>query len=375
MANPARFFRSRAFFLDRLIVLGLCLALCGNATLAAELGPPPTFPRDLAGLKLPTAEKAPGGVEVALAGPLSVNPLDREASRKFFNTYYLGAITPTIDWTGNRSTCNAGATSLSFRDAVLLRINYFRAMAGVPAQVAFSDTYSTEDQQAALMMSVNNQLNHSPPTSWTCYSAAGAEAAGKSNLALGASGWDAISLYLKDPGTGNGFAGHRRWILYPQTQHMGTGDLPPTGGTAANALWVIDEHIWDPRPATREEYVAWPPPGYVPYQVVYPRWSFAYANADFSGAAVSMTENGVAVSVALETVATGYGENTLVWIPKGMGSGDVWPKPSKDNNYRVTLSNVVIGGTPRSFTYTVKVIDPSTATRRTIAPWWLLLGS
>lgn len=34
--------------------------------------------------------------------------------------------------------------------------------------------------------------------------------------------------------------------------------------------------------------MAWPPAGYVPYQVIYPRWSFAIAGANFSQAAVTM---------------------------------------------------------------------------------------
>ena len=359
MSNPSRSYRYGVIIMMRLLPMVLCLCISFNFAFAAELGKPPTFPQDLTGLKLPAPEKALWGVEVLLATPLSVNPQSREASRQFFNTYYLGASTPTIDWTGNRASCNKGVTSLAFRDAILLRLNYFRAMAGVPAQVAFSDTYSAKDQQAALMMSVNNQLSHSPPSTWICYSTDGYDAAQHSNLALGADGWDAINLYFADYGTGS--VGHRRWIIYPQTQHMGTGDLPNDGaGRAANALWIMDEHLWDPRPSTREEYVAWPPPGYVPYQVVCPYWSFSYASANFSGAAVSMTENGTAVSVALETVANGYGENTLVWTPKGMGSRDVWPKPSADTHYRVTLSNVFIGGSPRSFTYTVTVIDPAT---------------
>src|SRR3954464_7620558 len=62
---------------------------------------------------------------------------------------------------------------------------------------------------------------------------------------------------------------------------MGTGDVPSSGPAddpypAANELCVFDGNTFGPRPATREEYVAWPPPGYVPYQVVGPRWSFAY---------------------------------------------------------------------------------------------------
>ena len=142
------------------------------------------------------------------------------------------------------------------------------------------------------MMSANNQLSHSPSPTWQCYTPEGAAAAGKSDLFLGVYGWDAISGYVRDPGDFNGAVGHRRWILYPQTQTMGTGDLPPTGGSSSNALWVIDGHVWDPRPATRDMFVAWPPPGYVPYQVVFPRWSFSYPNADFSQASVTMTLDG-----------------------------------------------------------------------------------
>lgn len=363
MSNPGRFFCRRVSLLTHLFLIALCLSLSGNLAFGALLGKPPTFPQSLMGLELPAQEKAPGGIEVAAAVPLSVNPKNREASRQFFLNYYLNADTPDILWTGNRATCVEGTTSVFFRDAVLLRLNYFRAMAGVPTLLGFSDTYSVKDQEAALMMSVNGALNHDPPTTWTCYTDAGNEAAGNSNLGLGAYGWEVVSLYIADPGTNNGAVGHRRWIFYPQTQYMGTGDLPPdvTNYTiwSSNALWVIDENIWGPRPATRDNYVAWPPPGYVPYQVVYPRWSFSYPEADFSGAAVTMTQNGATVPVVQETVALFMGENTLVWIPNGMSSEDSWPQPASDTKYRVTLSNVVIAGSPQTFAYDVTVFDPA----------------
>ena len=178
---------------------------------------------------------------------------------------------------------------------------------------------------------------------------------------------------MKDPGSGNGFVGHRRWILYPQTQIMGTGDLPFTGGWAANSLWVMDSHYSDPRPPTREEFVAWPPPGYVPYQVVYPRWSFAYAGANFSSATVTMTQGGAAVPVAVETLATGYGENTMAWIPLGLGSSQSWPKPSRDTSYLVTISNIFIGTGTRTFTYQVTVFDPATASPGALSGSLMLL--
>ena len=267
-----------------------------------------------------------------------------------------------IGWTGSYASCDAGTTSSAFRQSVIDRVNYFRAMAGVPAEVVLDETWNSQDQQAALMMSANNNLSHTPPTSWMCYTADGAAAANKSNLALGANGPTAIDSYIKEPGAGNYFVAHRRWILYPQTDEMGTGDVPRVGiNNSANALWVIDSNsASNPRPATREPYVAWPPPGYVPYEVTYPRWSFSYKSADFSAANVSMTENGAAVSVAQHTVVGGYGENTLVWIPKGLGDNATWLRPTYDVKYQVTIDNVKIAGMPQSFSYSVTVFDPNT---------------
>ncbi|HEX7486280.1 MAG TPA: IPT/TIG domain-containing protein, partial [Vicinamibacterales bacterium] len=117
-------------------------------------------------------------------------------------------------------------------------------------------------------------------------------------------------------------------------------------------------HMWEPRPTTREEFVAWPPPGYVPYQVVFPRWSFSYPSADFFLASVTMTENQQNVALVLETVTNGYGENTLVWVPGEMPTNQPWPRPAADTTYRVAVSNVRIAGSPRSFTYDVIVMDP-----------------
>jgi hypothetical protein len=269
---------------------------------------------------------------------------------------YLGSDTSDAGWTGDHSSCDAGSTSDLFRQAMLRRINYFRSMAGIPALTGLNATYNLKAQAAALMMSVNRTLSHSPDPSWLCYTEAGDEGAGSSNLYLGVYGPAAISGYVYDPGSGNTAVGHRRWVLYPQTQEMGTGDIPPLDGyPAANALWVFDlEHMWEPRPATREPYVAWPPPGYVPYQVVYPRWSFAFAGADFSQAKVSMTRSGQPLALVQNEPEYGYGENTLVWEPQVSFT----TPPAADTSYAVTVSNVLVSGEARSFTYTVILFTP-----------------
>ncbi len=290
---------------------------------------------------------------------MAVDPGSRTASQEFYHRVYLGSEGVAINWTGSHATCNAGSTAEPFRVAVQLRINYYRAMAGVPSDLVLNATYTGKAQQAALMMSANGALSHDPPPTWACYTAAGDEAARKSNLCLGCYGPGAIDAYMKDSGSGNYAVGHRRWVLYPQTQEMGTGDIPWVGGYwSANALWVFDSHMWDPRPETREEYVAWPPPGYVPYQVVFPRWSFSYAGASFGSATVSMSSGGGPVGVDVQTVVNGYGENTLVWEPDA-----AFGPPGADTTYSVSVNSVLIGGSPRSFSYDVIVFDPATMAR------------
>jgi hypothetical protein len=284
---------------------------------------------------------------------------DRQKVVNFYLEHYVNVATPSIHWDGNLQNCDPGTVDQAFQNATLERINFFRAMAGVPNTINFSSASNEKAQAAALMMSVNNALSHKPPQDWICYSALGVQGAGSSNLLIGAYGWVAIYYYMKDPGFGNGAVGHRRWILYPQTQVMGSGDIPPQPDYAAtNALVVFDEHLWDARPVTREDYVAWPPPGYVPYQIVFPRWSFSYPKADFSNAMVSMSSGEVNIPLEQSSIENGYGENTLVWIPNGLGDGSSWPNPGSDTRYTVTVSNVVVNAVVQEFTYDVIIINP-----------------
>ncbi len=284
----------------------------------------------------------------------------REAARSFYLTNYVSSTSGIlINWTGSYPSCIPGTTSVTFRDAVLRRLNFYRAMAGVPAITRFSDDYNRLSQAAALMMARNSNLSHSPPAAWDCYSSDGYTGAGSSNLALGAYGTAAIDLYIRDFGAGNTAVGHRRWVLYPQTQEMGTGDAPNISGYyQANSLHAWDSHIWEPRPGTRDSYVAWPPAGYVPYQIVAARWSFSYPGATFANAVVSMMQDSTPVAVAQSVPAYGYGENTLVWIPNGMSDSNIWPKPATDITYHITINHVLISGQDRTFVYDVTVFDP-----------------
>ncbi len=302
-----------------------------------------------------------GGDQITFTNFLRIT--NRETSRQFYNLVFGASEGVSMDWSGTYAGAGAqGTNSSEYLEAVARRVNYFRAMAGVPAWITLNNEYSRKAQAAALMMGGNNQINHYPPPTWRFYSADGAEAAQNSNLSLGNAGPQAVMSQLRDNGANNAIAGHRRWILYPQIQMMGSGNVPATGtNLAVTDLWVFDTHIWDARPATRESFVAWPPPGYVPHSVVYARWSFAYPNADLTGTTVSMTSNGAPITVFQEAVLNGYGENTLVWIPDNWDELNLanFPKPATNTTYHVTLNNVLINGTPQTFAYDVFVFDPT----------------
>ncbi len=292
---------------------------------------------------------------------------DRATVRDVYNNTFAPTNSVAMGFTGNVASCTPGTVSQAWRNAVTTRVNWFRGMAGIPMGITLNNTWNAKDQQAALMMSRNQALDHTPPSSWLCYTADGYEAAGKSNLCYlsgyGNTDPGCVALYMRDDGSNNAAVGHRRWIIYPQSTTMGTGDIAESSPyPRTNALWVIDNAtIGNARPATRDTFVGWPNKGYVPYQVVPSRWSFSYPAANFSGATVSMTRNGVNVSLTLEPVSNGYGENTLVWIPS-MASGN----PGSDATVNVTISNVLIGGTPQSFNYQVIIFDPATAGSSTV---------
>ncbi|MES2632954.1 MAG: CAP domain-containing protein [Pseudomonadota bacterium] len=289
-------------------------------------------------------------------GGYSVDTTSREQVRLFYKTVHASSNGVPSGWTGNTGTCTPGDTSAQHKAAVLRRLNWYRAMAGVPATVTFDAALNAKAQEAALWMARNETISHFPPSGTPCYSATAAEAAGKSNLAIGTLGVGSVKAYMEDTGEFNNVVGHRRWLLYPQTQLMGVGDVEQ--GWNYNAIWVQDGNMFAPRPATRDGFVAWPPKGYVPYTEVFPRWSASYPGANFSAAVVTMLENGVPMTTVKETVVNGYGENTLVWRPVAYADGAQWTRPASDTTYTITIANITGTGVPPVIAYTTTVFDP-----------------
>jgi hypothetical protein len=301
------------------------------------------------------------GAEPSAIESVVIDPQNRNQVAQAYQTIYVPEGNVPIGWNGNVGSCNAGTTSGAYESATIERVNFYRALSGLPGTVGlFSEPEGTDTQAAALIFSANQSLSHSPPSNWLCWTQAGADGAGNSNIALGfgndaAAGPGAVDLYMDDGGAGNTAAGHRRWVLFPPQAQMASGSIPYNPQWASNALWVLGP--FGSRPPTPNG-VAWPPRGYVPWQLLPAdsnRWSFSFPNASFSNASVTMTRNGQSLGApAYESVQNGYGDNTLVWLPQGV----TYTQPAQDVTYHVVVSGMTGSGVPSSIAYDVVVIDP-----------------
>jgi len=337
----------------------ICLSLFGaDSQLRAQpaLGQAAPWPT-----KLTADHGGPQPKIQTVTGGFTVNTASREEVRDFYNGIYPTSESVPQASTADAANCTPGHNASAFQQAELLRINWFRALAGMPATISLDPIDNWGAQQMAVIISQNG-LNHDPPTSDTCYNAFAAGYAG-GNQGIGFNGADCITGYIQDFGGSNAEVGHRRWILYPPETVMGLGDVPAEGSLpAANLTWVFDPASFGARPSTREPFVSWPPAGYVPYQVAFPYWSFSYPNADFSAATVSMRSNGVSVAVGSYNDINGYGDNTLCWVPMGVDTTcecTLFPYSGTDTVYGVTVTNVNVGGTNLAFSYNVIIFNPA----------------
>jgi len=348
-------------------------------------------------------------------GSFEVDNSNREEVRTFFNAIYWASVYATIDWTGSFSpfpgtgtqttetvTPLAGDTSELFKEAVLLRINYYRAMAGVPADIVLLDEWNRIAQSTALIMGGNDNISHFPDLSGlpNYLSEDGIQGAADSNLAIGSYGPDSVNSYMQDKGSGNTSVGHRRWLLFPPMKEMGTGDTPAAtvpdipqaaideiddwlgeiapefGGPRdsvrrANAIHIFSNANFGPHPEMDFAYVAFPQEGYVPYHNVHPRWSFSIKDANFKNATVTMTRDTSPINVIKEELdpdpdnpnAGSLGDNTLVWVYDDLDAGEshTHPKPDNDVTYQVTISGIQ-NAPQTSYTYNVIVFDPEVPT-------------
>lgn len=219
-------------------------------------------------------------------------------------------------WSGAVASCTPGDLGAPGRANTLKLVNLYRWLAGLPA-VADDPSRNGSAQACALMMQANGAINHTPPTTWKCYTSAGAGSAGQSNLSP-TPAVSSIDLYMVDPGNATTI-GHRRWILSNSLGPIGIG-----GASGYSCLQVIGGSG-----GAGKEFTAWPPAGIVPLEAFSP--SMAYSSIDttgwtvqsdsisFSGSTTAtVTEGGVDQPVDVVTLSSGYGSTSALKItPKG----------------------------------------------------------
>jgi uncharacterized protein YkwD len=216
-------------------------------------------------------------------------------------------------WSGSVASCDPGDIPQAARDNALRVANLYRWLADLPP-ITTDDTRNAKAQACALMMTANDQLSHTPPADWTCYSGDGAESAGSSNIASTPAVF-AVDLYMVDPGNPTTL-GHRRWLL--------SNTIGPTGIGSTDTyscMWTLGGSG-----AANADWIAWPPPGPFPYaasQLPWTSmdetgWSIQSDTRDFSAATVEITANGQARPVTITVLGAGYGSNSAIsMIPQG----------------------------------------------------------
>lgn len=266
-----------------------------------------------------------------------------------YKNMYLASEMTVNGWTGSTSTCSPGTISQEAMDKGLLRINYFRKLVRLNHNISWDHSLHNKLQQTSLMMQSNRTADHYPSTSWSCYSSAGADGAGESNLGFYSGAHYPVSFaidgQIEDPGANNYVVGHRRWLLHSKASQFGIG-----ASNAAVTIGVLNA-AWKNKDVPN--FIAYPAKGYFPKPLVFDRWSFGKPNADFSNATVTMTSSeGNIPLVVTSRSHLGIGDNTIVWEPQGIDLSS-----SEDIVYTVTVSGIK-GAYKDSYTYDVIIINP-----------------
>ncbi len=245
-------------------------------------------------------------------------------------------------WSGATATCTAGDMAADARATALRLVNLYRWLAALPP-VTTDPAHDAEDQACALMMRANNMISHTPPTTWLCYTAAGADGASNSNVSSGPA-VSSVDLYMTDPGNPTTI-GHRRWLLSNTLGPIGIG-----GTDRSSCLWTLTGTGKAGKP-----WMAWPPAGIVPVQAVFSGgtkggadttgWSVESDTINLANAQVAVTLDGANMPVTVTQLLGGYGSKYAIsFLPMGWTT-----QPNK-------TYSVAITGTATPISYTVQTI-------------------
>ena len=115
--------------MHRILSIAFCIA-AGHAAAAGNdtsmLGPAPLLDASTQVTMVPGPD-APATVVI--------DPQNRSQVASAFQSIYLPEGAVPIGWNGNVGACSAGSTTTAYRQATIDRVNFYRALAGLPGNI------------------------------------------------------------------------------------------------------------------------------------------------------------------------------------------------------------------------------------------------
>ncbi|WP_151716775.1 CAP domain-containing protein [Acinetobacter sp. TUM15071] len=271
------------------------------------------------------------------------------------------------------NNCYAGKLSAKFRNEFLNELNTVRALHGLPS---ITYDYAREDEmmQTALILAANNILTHYPEPHTDCYSDIGALGARTSNLEMGVR----ANMYDNPPANTirslihdyfNVMAnnvGHRLWMLNPFLQKSAYGSVnapsfrdtrfPYVVGTSIKVVYPFNNATMTPLGVIAYPYHNYPAKYYMPGSILSisvltdQKNFFANRNVDYGKATVVVTERS---SGAKQKISNIRYEN--IGVPNHIQFN--FDDLKLNVIYDVKLSNVLVNGQPKEYSYWFKVDD------------------
>lgn len=166
--------------------------------------------------------------------------------------------------------CEYGEHNQEDMEWTAKRVNFFRQIVGLNEIPQSTNTeLLNQTNQACLIMDKNSIFDHDLNNkSLKCWNEAGKTGAENSNIYVtsgSACSTDSIPSYIDDSSTSS--LGHRRWILNPPLSEVVSGV-----GEKHSALLIKG---MPQKSSVISKFLAYPPPGPVPSDIIYSNWSFS----------------------------------------------------------------------------------------------------
>ncbi len=269
------------------------------------------------------------------------------------------------------NNCYAGKLSAKFRNEFLSEINTVRALHGLPS-ITYDYAHEDEMMQTALILAANNILTHYPESNTNCYSDIGAVGARTSSLEMGVrqnkndySPAESITNMVHDKlNLFEGDVGHRLWVLNPFLQKSAYGSVnapsfkdtrfPYVVGTSYKVVYPFNHATTAPLGVIAYPYHNYPAKYYMAGSILSisiltdQKNFFANRNVDYAKAIVVVTERSSGVKQKISNIRY---EN--IGVPNHIQFN--FDDLKLNVIYDVKLSNVLVNGQPKEYSYWFKV--------------------